>query len=176
MATLKRIDNPYHLTYLHGPIAPIPPAYDSPPAAAVHLGWSRRAAVPAARETACTRAKGETAPGRTAGRVKRRPHLTRTREAGPPRPDRRSLPPSSSLMPPPPGNAAEPAAWRRKAASCGEDGEGSALPAGMPPQRTARARRVPTPGNQGAPLTDETNPGASPGSLARPPRRWSCCN
>src|SRR5260370_40734086 len=97
MATLKRIDNPYHLTYLHGPIAPIPPAYDSPPAAAVHLGWSRRAAVPVARETACTRAKGETAPGRTAGRVKRRPRLARTRGAGPPRPDRRA--PSTSSVP-----------------------------------------------------------------------------
>src|SRR5260370_41859737 len=163
MATLKRIDNPYHLTYLHGPIAPIPPAYDSPPAAAVHLGWSRRAAVPAARETACTRAKGETAPGRTAGRVKRRPHLTRTREAGPPRPDRRSLPPSSSLMPPPPGNAAEPAAWRRKAASCGEDGEGSVLPAGMPPQRTARARRAPAPSTPPAHRNDAPIPARVPG-------------
>src|SRR5260370_18294688 len=151
MATLKRIDNPYHLTYLHGPIAPIPPAYDSPPAAAVHLGWSRRAAVPAARETACTRAKGETAPGRTAGRVKRRPRLTRTRKAGSPRPDRRSLPPSSSLLPPPPGNTAEPAAWRCKAPSCGENGEGSALPPRMPPHPTARAGRAPPPGTPRAP-------------------------
>src|SRR5260370_37475555 len=108
MATLKRIDNPYHLTYLHGPIAPIPPAYDSPPAAAVHLGWSRRAAVPAARETACTRAKGETAPGRTAGRVKRRPPLTRTRKAGPPRPHRRSPSPSTRLQPPPPARPRKP--------------------------------------------------------------------
>src|SRR3954454_20622477 len=64
-----------------GAIAPAPPAADSPRRAAVHLDWPRRAAVPAAVQTACTRAKGEPAPGRTAGRAKRCPRLTQTREA-----------------------------------------------------------------------------------------------
>src|SRR3569833_69938 len=63
-------------------IAPTPAAGDSPPVAAVHRGWSRQAAVPAVRKAGCTTATGAPAPGRAAGRVKRRPHLTQNWEAG----------------------------------------------------------------------------------------------
>src|SRR3546814_627086 len=126
-----------------GAIAPAPPGDDSPRPAAVDSDWSRRAAVPAAGRTACTTAKGGPAPGRTAGRAKRCPRLTQTREARSPRPHRRSLAPSPSLTPPLPSSEAGPPVGRHKAVSCGGDGEDSAPRAGTPPPRAARARPAP---------------------------------
>jgi hypothetical protein len=41
------IEDNAQLRCVHGAIAPIPTADESPPAAAVHGGWSRRAAIPA---------------------------------------------------------------------------------------------------------------------------------
>src|SRR5215475_5797552 len=46
-------------------IGPVPPAYGTRRPAAVHSDWSPRAVIPDARQTACTRAKGEKAPSRT---------------------------------------------------------------------------------------------------------------
>src|SRR5258708_234 len=138
-----------------------PPADDSPPVAGVHRGWSRRAAVPVAG-TACTKAKGRTAPGQTAGRATRCPRLTQTREARSPPPDRRSLVPSSSLTPPPQGNEAGPPAGRRKAASYGGDGEDSAPRAGIPPRRAARARPALAPSKRPGRRTSEPLPAPPP--------------
>ena len=82
---------------------------------------------------------------------------------------RGSLSRSSNLMPPRPGNEANSPVARHKAASCGGDGEGSALPEGMPPQRTAQARRAPAPGTQRARRTDEPIPAVLPGSRGAAP-------
>src|SRR4051794_11871036 len=107
---------------------PASPVCDSPPAVAARRDWSRRAAVPVAA-TAYATPKAATAPARRTERAARRRRPPPPWAAQSPRRVRRSLSPPSSPRRPRPGNEAGSPAGRRKAASCGGDGECSARPA-----------------------------------------------
>ena len=72
-----------------------------------------------------------------------------------------------SLMPPRPGNEASSPVARHKAASCGGDGEGSALPAGTAPQRSCTGAA----GAGARHAARSANRRASSGGTTRKPRR-----